>query len=228
MTPCCIVEEHHQVLPFWNRIAGDTPLDLILTLDHHTDVLPAFSRMETKPEIRRESVTEAVKLLRHDEHIDWALRAGITKRAVILSHENFTLPAHQEMRVICPEIWPESQEILNSSTDAVFAAEQVIESEYLHKALSGEDFSGRYILDIDLDNFLCAKSVMPTDRSYFLELAEKAAGISFSLERDWQKILRFRGENITSDEILQSLFELFRQIPLDFSGSDCIVPLKQP
>ena len=76
MIPYCVVEEHHQVLPFWAATAGNGTLDFILTLDHHTDVLPAFSRMETKPEIDRNNPEKAILQLRHDEHIDWALRAG--------------------------------------------------------------------------------------------------------------------------------------------------------
>lgn len=208
MKPVCIVEEHHQVLPFWKKIAGDGTLDFTLTLDHHTDVLPAFSRMEEKPEINRERADEAAAQLRHDEHIDWALRAGIMHRAIILSHENFTDPAHPSMKVICPEIWPDTQAVLNSEPEAVLAAGSVLETDYLKHALSGEKLSGKYILDIDLDNFLCAKALEPEDPSFFLELAENAAGISISMERDWQKILRLRGETLNTDDILSMLEKL--------------------
>ena len=205
MKPYCIVEEHHQVLPFWKKIADSRPLDFILTLDHHTDVLPAFSRLDEKPEIDREQPEKAVTMLRHDEHIDWALRAGIMKRAIILSHENFTTPAHSSMKVICPESWPETQAVLNSEPEAVIAAASVLETEYLSNALAGEDLSGNYILDIDLDNFLCAKALMPEDPAFFLKLVENSAGISISMERDWQKILRLRGETLNSDDILSML-----------------------
>ena len=208
MKPFCIVEEHHQVLPFWSKIAGDGLLDFTLTLDHHTDVLPAFSRMDEKPEINRCDAEGAVSLLRHDEHIDWALRAGIMKRAIILSHENFTDPAHPAMKVICPELWPDTQAVLNSEPEAVLAAGNVLETEYLKQALSGEDLSGKYILDIDLDNFLCAKALTPADSSFFRGLVENAAGISISMERDWQKILRLKGETLSSDDILSMLEKL--------------------
>ena len=81
----------------------------------------------------------------------------------------------------------------------------VLETEYLSNALSGEDLSGKYILDIDLDNFLCAKALMPEDPAFFLNLVEHSAGISISMERDWQKILRLKGESLNSDDILSML-----------------------
>ena len=211
MIPFCVVEEHHQVLPFWAEIAGDGTLDFILTLDHHTDVLPAFSRLENKPEINRSEPEKAVVLLRHDEHIDWALRAGIMKEAIILSHENFTEPAHPAMRVICPELWPETQAILNSEPAAVSAAEKVLEPEYLQYAVFRNDLSKNYILDIDLDNFLCEKALHPEKPEFFLELANHAKGISISMERDWQRILRLKGETFTSNDILSMLETLIGQ-----------------
>ena len=211
MIPFCIVEEHHQVLPFWAEIAGNGTLDFILTLDHHTDVLPAFSRLENKPEINRSEPEKAVVLLRHDEHIDWALRAGIMKEAIILSHENFTEPAHPAMRVICPELWPETQAILNSEPAAVSAAEKVLEPEYLQYAVFRNDLSKNYILDIDLDNFLCEKALHPEKPEFFLELANHAKGISISMERDWQRILRLKGETFTANDILSMLETLIGQ-----------------
>ena len=211
MIPFCIVEEHHQVLPFWTETAGNGTLDFILTLDHHTDVLPAFSRLETKPEIDRINPEKAVLQLRHDEHIDWALRAGIMNRALILSHENFTEPAHPAIKVICPEIWPETQEILNSEPSAIFAAGKVLEPEYLQYAVTGDDLKKNYILDIDLDNFLCKKALHPEKPEFFLALANHAKGISISMERDWQRILRLRGETLTSDDILSMLESLIGQ-----------------
>lgn len=222
MIPLFVVEQHHQVLPFWDRISRVTPLDFILTLDHHTDVLSAFSRMEEKPEIDRDSVFEAVDALRHDEHIDWALRAGIMKRSIILSHENFSRPANPAMKVVCPDIWPDTQSILNSVPEAIRAAGSVLETKYLSSALSGEDLRGNYILDIDLDNFLCEKSLEPDDPSFFFMLAQNAKGISVSMERDWQKILRLKGETVTSEDVLQKLKTLLSF--LEISESCCIVP----
>ena len=218
-------EQHHEVLPFWAEIAGNGTLDFILTLDHHTDILPAFSRLEQKPEINRSEPEKAVELLRHDEHIDWALRAGIMKRSIIISHEIFTEPAHPAMSVICPEIWPEPQAVLNSEPEAFTAASSVLETNYLQSALDGFEWNGRYILDIDLDNFLCRKALEPDDPSLFLELAANAEGISISLEQDWQKILRLRGETINSRDILEILKELFLKNELEISQTDCIVPV---
>ena len=211
MIPFCIVEQHHQVLPFWKEIAEQCHLDFILTLDHHTDVLPAFSRIQSKPAITLDCAEQAVLQLRHDEHIDWALQAGIMDQAIILSHENFTVPAHPAMKVICPEIWPDTQDILNSTPAAVDAAQKVLEPAYLKRAVHEEDLNRNYILDIDLDNFLCAKALQPDDPSFFRALAGNAKGISISLEQDWQRILRLQGETLNTAQILFMLESLIGQ-----------------
>ena len=64
------------------------------------------------------------------------------------------------------------------------------------------------ILDVDLDNFLCARALHPRDASYFLELAERAELITVSLERDWVRCLRFRGETISAESLFEDLLQL--------------------
>ncbi len=209
-TPLALVEEHHHVLIPWTRLARRTGRRYhVLTLDHHTDVLPAFSRSETKGAFdfsTENSVLSALSLLRHDEHIDWALRAGVLQSARILSHENFTVCAHPSMSVSRDGIWPEPQEILDGSERAVSAAEQVLETEYLQRQLPS--VPEPLILDIDLDNFLCERAMRPRDPSCFLELAERAELITVSLERDWVRCLRFRGETITAESLFEGLLAL--------------------
>ena len=209
-TPLALVEQHHQVLIPWTRLARRTGRRYhAVTLDHHTDVLPAFGRSAVKGTFdfhSEEAVLSALALLRHDEHIDWALRAEVLASARILSHESFTPCAHPAMTVRCDSVWPETQEILNGSPRAVFAAEQVLETEYLRRGIP--EIPEPLILDVDLDNFLCARALHPRDASYFLELAERAELITVSLERDWVRCLRFRGETISAESLFEDLLQL--------------------
>ena len=154
-TPLALVEQHHHVLLPWARHVRRTGQSChAVTLDHHTDVLPAFSRSGTKGNFdfsSDEAVCSALSLLRHDEHIDWALRAGILHSARILSHENFTECAHPGMTVSRDRIWPDVQEILDGTERARSAAEQVLETEYLERQIP--EVPSPLILDLDLDNF---------------------------------------------------------------------------
>ena len=85
-------------------------------------------------------------------------------------------------------------------------AEQVLETEYLRRGIP--EIPESLILDVDLDNFLCARALHPRDASYFLELAERAELITVSLERDWVRCLRFRGETVTADSLFEELLLL--------------------
>lgn len=71
----------------------------VLTLDHHTDTLPAFARYDgthAEPHEKRidradgEALRRAIRDLRHDEHFDFAVGNGIISSAAIFSHVNFS------------------------------------------------------------------------------------------------------------------------------------------
>lgn len=209
-TPLAVVEQHHHVLIPWTRLARRTGRQYhAVTLDHHTDVLPAFHRCSSRGNYdfsTEEAVLSNLALLRHDEHLDWALRAGVLSSVRILSHEDFTECAHPAMTVSRDRIWPDVQEILDGTERARNAAEQVLETEYLERQIP--EVPSPLILDLDLDNFLCGQALHPRDPSYFLRLAEAAELITVSLERDWVRCLRFRGETITADTLLNDLLKL--------------------
>ncbi len=209
-TPLALVEQHHHVLLPWTRLARRTGRKYhAVILDHHTDVLPAFSRSGKQGIFRfgtDEEVLAELSFLRHDEHLDWALRAGVLESVRILSHEDFTPCAHPAMTVCRDGIWPDVQEILDGSDRARLAAEQVLESACLKRQIP--EIPDPLILDIDLDCFLCERALQPRDPSYFLTLAERAELITVSLERDWVRCLRFRGETITAEALFERLLAL--------------------
>ena len=209
-TPLALVEQHHHVLLPWARHVRRTGRSChAVTLDHHTDVLPAFSRSGTKGNFdfsSDEAVCSALSLLRHDEHIDWALRAGILHSARRLSDERCAEGAHPAVSVRRGALGPDRRELRSGAGRAVKAAEQVLETDCLRRQLPA--LADPLILDIDLDNFLCERALHPQDPSFFLALAERAKLITVSLERDWVRCLRFRGETITADSLFEDLLRL--------------------
>ena len=204
-----LTAEHHHVLIPWSRLARKTRHRFhVISLDHHTDVLPSFQRSGQKGNFdffSEEAVLRNLAMLHHDEHFDWALRAGILESALIVSEENFTPPAHPAMRISCDPLWPDPQSILNGTPEAVHAAELVLESDYLARQIG--KLPHPLILDIDLDYFLCEKALHPHDDSFFRGLIADAELITCSLESEWQKILRLPGETLDS----KAVFEFMRK-----------------
>lgn len=206
-----LTAEHHQVLIPWSRLARKTGLKYhVISLDHHTDVLPSFQRSAKKGDFdfsTEEAVLKDLALLHHDEHFDWALRAGILGSALIVSEENFTPPAHPSLRISCDPVWPDPQSILNGTPEAIHAAEQVLESDYLSRQIG--TIPHPLILDLDLDYFLCEKALHPRDDSFFRRLIAEAELITCSLETEWQKILRLPGETLDSKAVFSFLRKNF-------------------
>lgn len=215
MPEVCVVEQHHEVLTAWARLRRrlDAP-PAVLTLDHHTDVLPAFGRFAEGDEAIRqreiaafdyrsdESVEAALTRLRHDEHIDLALRGDVIASCRIVAHENFTEPAHPAMSVYVAPDWPDGMTMLNDAAAFRPYADRMLESDFLRRA----EFSApRWILDIDLDCLLTRRAAQPVDADYFCMLWMQSELVTISLERDWVRLLRLPGETIDSDDLLALL-----------------------
>ena len=128
MPPLEVVSQHHEVLRAWcrHRRTVETP-PVAVTFDHHTDTLPAFSRAASS-EAERESwiaefdwrsdasVEAALRRLRHDEHLDLALRGGVISRSIVIAHstENvITESLNPRIRVAADATWPELNCLLN-------------------------------------------------------------------------------------------------------------------
>lgn len=103
-----VVDDHHKALAAWvlvRRTLEKPPV--LISLDHHTDTLEAFSRRSAGPDTmyvsdpkkRAEmlagprwgddaSVVEAIERLEHDEHIDAAARCDILRAAFCVNLDN--------------------------------------------------------------------------------------------------------------------------------------------
>ncbi len=214
-----VVSEHHQVLRPWSQLRCSLErAPAVLTLDHHTDVLPAFGRYAQGDETLRqelianfdytseESIADALSKLRHDEHIDLALRAGVISSALIIAHENFTTPAHEAMRVYVEPNWPDGDTMLNDPVTFRPFADKMLEDEFL---LGAKFCAEEWILDIDLDSLLTAKAVAPTKGDYFDKLWQESRLVTISKEEEWIRLLRLPNENIDADFLLSELKKRF-------------------
>ena len=203
-----IVDQHHQVLNSWAELRRELPEPpSVWSLDYHTDTLPAFRGEQPPPSAedfrQPEKVEAAVAALRHDEHFDWALRAGIIKEIHLgICGAETDIIAHPAMSVRRPEGFPEPEIILNSPDDARTALENFLSDASLREMFPRLPATGeKYILDIDCDCILCCKALFPENSAIWQSLLKNAALITLSRENDWVKILKLPGETITGNEI---------------------------
>ena len=213
MTPeIAIVEAHHQVITHWNDLRRKlNAAPAVWTLDYHTDTMPCFrgTHPAPAPDVWKDplAAAEAVKLLRHDEHFDWALRAGIISEAHIgICGDNTDIIAHPGISVYRPKDFPSSEVILNSPELFRPQADSVLESNFLSALFPRLPAPGEtYILDIDCDYILCRQALYPKDDKIITSLIQNAALITLSTENDWVKILKLPSESITGSEIASIL-----------------------
>ena len=206
------VEQHHHVITHWSELRRTLNAPpAVWTLDYHTDTMPCFRGKHPAPasDTWQEpfAAAEAVKLLRHDEHFDWALRAGIISQAYIgICGDNTDIIAHPDISVYRPKDFPSSEVILNQPELFRPQAESVLESHFLSALFPILPAPGEtYILDIDCDYILCRKALCPKDDSVITRLIRNAALVTLSTENDWVKILKLPSETITGSEIASIL-----------------------
>ena len=205
-----LVEDHHHALLPWREICRElgTPPH-VLTLDHHTDTLPAFTHFNEVNKVCHPvlvPVEEALPDLRHDEHFDFAVRNGIIRSATIFSHVNFAVDVNPALTIVHE---PPVNETLETLGD-YYA--RILESDFLRKNLQQAPLPQGlpYILDIDLDCFKGARSIMPEDPTAFRELVCNAAAVTICRERDWVRLLNLDFGKLQYEFFLDKLLALIR------------------
>jgi hypothetical protein len=210
-----VVKEHQQVLRFWAELRRDshTPPTL-LTLDAHTDTLPAFlDYLSKQPGANQEtfirglnekyktvdfndskSIDDAIIKLDCDEHIDLALETKIIWPAYIIAYET-------------PSDRPDGAYFHQPGNDSDMAIEGSHLRDALRKLqeLATADFTtsldtGKYILDIDLDYFRTKRAILPDDPSTFHKLIRGAQAITVSTDPSW--VMRTREDRDLTAEFL--------------------------
>ena len=86
-------------------------------------------------------------------------------------------------------------------------ADKMLESEFLSTKLQAIP-DKPYILDIDLDYFVTRRSLHPERPEFFAGLMQHAEFITFSMEREWVKILSRPEDRMNSEYILQQLMNM--------------------
>lgn len=204
-----IHELHHHVIASWQDLKNDLPQ--VVTLDHHTDILPAFLRYtESKayPADAGNNIAEDIKRLRHDEHFDYALKYKLISKAVIISHTPAVTELPQGLQVIYDEDFPDDEPLNSDRYRKYF--DNALEDEHLEKYLQFLP-SDNYILDIDCDYFKTERSLNPSCSNIFFELLRNARMITVSLEHDWVRLLTFEGQFFTAEYIAGKLAEMYEQ-----------------
>ena len=207
--PVFICEEHHHVLTFWHQFRNQVPY--LLTFDHHTDLHRAFQHLlneknrnydKTQKEwdLDQSEVLKGISIndfdtilrLKHDEHIDAAIQAGIIKKALVYSYDSYRSKPNRVYAINGDEKY-NNEPIINNSI-IYQDVESPIESTELEEGfkrfdlcLSRDEWMKSYILDIDLDFFHTCKSIHPIDVSIFKKLIDGAIGISIAKESLWIK-----------------------------------------
>lgn len=154
-----IVEDHHHALLPWAWERNDAGRALrLLTLDHHTDTLQAFTHYAQShgleniffsADFRSEKEIRGVLgKMRHDEQIDFAIRSGIVDSALLVTHENFSVFVNPRIRILHEPPFRGGASLTDfsrSSVDSVFPGECFrpslsVLSAYYAKALEDDFF----------------------------------------------------------------------------------------
>jgi len=184
-----IHELHHHVLTSWHDYQKDMPQ--VISFDHHTDILPAFLRYSQDnpyPENAGKNIAADIKLLRHDEHFDYALKYNIISKAVIISHTPACTEPCANLQVLYDGGFAEDEPLNSENYRKYFDC--ALEDSFLEKYLPFMPHEN-YILDIDCDYFKTEKSLHPSKAEIFRSLMKNASAITVSLEKDWVKLLTF-------------------------------------
>lgn len=230
-----IVEHHHHVLSHWaqyRRTLSKAPQ--LLTLDHHTDTSFPFRNFLNKnfpPEQHSEqrqqllakidfkndlSVSQAVALLSHDEHVLTAIGSDIISSVFVVAHNAGDTDASvlKKHRVCCYSVGRDPSQLQTTIKEC----DEVLESAFLSSAISyfnkiaiqaEETFlKEEYILDIDLDYFNTKKSIGPKESDVFRQLIQGAGLITVATEKN-HVALCSREPGLTSEELLESLLNTY-------------------
>ncbi len=239
-----ICEKHHHVLYPWSIIKGRGNKKNLLTFDHHTDTHEAFlsylyynksEKLDSLiPKIKidnRDSIFDAIRKLKNDEHIDTAVKCGIINKAFVISYNgSFDQPPSNEFTTIHSNIetkiklmmgeisLPEIQTYPDADIYTIGTAEYLDDdnclSDYfmfqmlkkIQMMSSINILESEYILDIDLDYFHTYESLKQNNIDQFKNFIKKATAITIATEPD------FAEENISPDVLLDDLLDVSKQV----------------
>ena len=207
-----VVGLHHEVLRSWGGLRRELELPpKVLSLDFHTDTLSAMRRgvPAPAPGAWRDAgkIERAVASLRHDEHFDWAIRAGLVSEVVLLAISPQPEPPPPGIRVFpVPGLAPE--DVLNRPEHVRAAVDGLLSDGLFPPEVRAAFGDGTpYILDLDCDFFPTARALEFAPDGFFAELVRHAALVTVAEESDWVRLIRFPGETLTGETAARFLAE---------------------
>jgi len=250
-----IADSHNQVLEAWEPGISRN----VFSLDYHTDTRPAFqnysywradsevnaglfddhgSRMEELTDQKiRDYLEQTITLeqvndnLKHDEHIDFAVRTNLIDRAFILSksgNESSSNPnvhlvrggdEYNDQRIIeySPLCIPGCLKEVHDEECLQLRADSALENSFLNRAVGRAEqlnntFFDKYILDIDCDYFNTERSLYPEECSTFRDLIRYSDLITIALEPECVEICRQEGNRLSSEIILERLISIIESV----------------
>lgn len=227
-----VCEEHHHVLKFWQQFKDLEPY--VLTFDHHTDLNLTFQHelysrdkqhnYESSEELTAyrsqllnevsEGNFETIKKLKHDEHVDTAVKSGIVKKVLVHAKDSYPGRPADVYSINGDEDYA-GQPIINNprnyqDPNLAINSKQLEDSfQLFDRCIPREEWLNNFILDIDLDYFTTTKAIKPKDNAFFKLLIKKALVISIAKESHWISIWRRDSDKeLTVDYLLTELFKL--------------------
>ncbi len=219
-----ICESHNEVIQFWAKYKSSKPN--ILSFDDHTDTRRAFQseciskKLDSNQDLLNKlkyGDFELVKKLKHDEHIDAAIRCEFVKKVLILSYNSSKSPIEDLINVDNFEKYNDNIRIIVNPHYS--KPEMSIESDILSEkikrfelCLKPIEWNTNYILDIDLDFFYQKKSIEVSDKSFFSKLIINSKAISIARERIWiDQWKREFDSELTVEFLEEELIKLIEQ-----------------
>lgn len=249
-----IVRSHNQVLEAWEARPGLK----VFSLDFHTDTreaLGSYAYWRTDSEVRagrcddpeqrkRELRDEKIRAylegdatirgindnLKHDEHLDFAVRCDMIEKAFVLSKNSNPSSSNPNVHIALgteefagqriieysPPCVPGCPESVHDDDCRRLLADASLEDTVLGDAVSTAEsfdpfFFDGYILDIDCDYFNTEKSLRPEGAGVFRRLVRNAALITIALEPECVRICRLEDSFLESGRILEGLIALIEK-----------------
>lgn len=201
-----VAESHHHVIKEWARYRKCKMH--LLSLDFHTDFIEAFCHKSYDPvshscsRVRQAAclskhtsctdIEAAIKDLRNDQHIDFALQIGMIEKAFVFSHDSNTIAGDRVLVVPCRKKQIAQSRIISYSevshplatpcpysdiTEAkmakIITTDEVLDEVIKTFCMYGFN-RGNYILDVDCD-FVRDREAMTHGKFQTLEALVKGA-----------------------------------------------------
>ena len=249
MTPHCVVNEK-PIYVFENHADAIIPWGIfrqtqcqpavLVSLDEHTDTLPAFfryghsdyeahrdrdrweeSKVRRLSEVRFEdtdSLRKAADDLWHDEHICAACESGIFSHAFIVARRSPGETQQRSFLTYCPDLcYVGCGQSCHNQECLVRHSDLAVHDVHLDPLLTEcEGFTDTFesgvplILDIDLDYFRTWKSLEPEQSLFFNQLVARASIITIATEPGCTKDL-WLDEDTRWTQNLERLLDLIKK-----------------